>query len=317
MANQGYTMVEIAEQLTLPPELEKHWPTRGYYGTVNHDAKAVYNFYLGFFSANPADLNPHVPAESAKRYVEYMGGASSVIEKAKKSYDAGDYRWVAEVMKHVVYADPSNKDARNLQADAFEQLGYQAEGGPWRNFYLAGAKELRDGVQKAATPATDSPDITRAMPLEQLFDYLAIRLDGAKAAGKSITVNFTFTDIKEDYALTLKNGVLNYRKKLADKPDASYTLTRGELNDVLLKQAVPADLINSGKIKLVGDSEQLREILALLDNFERPATVRTWRETVSRRRARQGPRAKRDDAESARTHARTHARARAGSLSER
>jgi len=268
LANQGYTMLEIAEKLRLPPELENNWASRGYYGTVNHNAKAVYNFYLGFFSANPADLHPHPPAESARRYVEYMGGASAIIQRARQAYDEGDYRWVAEVLKHVVYADPSNQDARNLQADAFEQLGYQAEGGPWRNFYLAGARELREGVRAAGTPQTASPDITRVMPIEQLFDYLAIRLNGPKAVGKTITINFRFPDLDEDYALALKNGVLNYRRKLADKPDATFTLRRDDLDAVLLKRATIDGLIAEGDIEVQGDAEKLRELLGLLDEFE-------------------------------------------------
>jgi alkyl sulfatase BDS1-like metallo-beta-lactamase superfamily hydrolase len=268
LANKGYTMLEIAEQIQLPPELARNWPTRDYYGTVNHNSKAVYNFYLGYFSGNPADLHPHPPADSAKRYVEYMGGASAIIDKAKQAFDAGDYRWVAEVLKHVVYADPTNKDARNLQADAFEQLGYQAESGPWRNFYLCGAKELRDGISKAAAPNTDSPDMVRAMELNQLFDFLAIKLNGPNASGKTITLNFTFTDTDEDYTLTLKNSVLNYRKKLADDPDATYTLTRADLNDIVLKQAKGADLVKAGKIKIEGDPEKLHDLLALLDDFD-------------------------------------------------
>lgn len=267
LANQGYTMVEIGEMLKLPPELDQNWATRGYYGSVNHDAKAVYNLYLGFFDANPADLNPLPPAESAKRYVDAMGGADAVIEKAQKAYDAGDYRWVAELLKQVVYADPKNQKARDLQADAFEQLGYQAESGPWRNFYLAGAKELRDGVKKTATPNTSSPDVGRAMSLDQIFDFLAVRLDGPRAAGKELTLNFKFTDTKQDYTLQLKNGVLNAFKKLSDKPDATYTLTRADLDSVLLGQAKIEDLVKDGKVKVEGESGKVAELLGLLDTF--------------------------------------------------
>lgn len=267
LANQGYTMIEIAERLKLPPELASHWATREYYGTVSHNAKAVYNFYLGFFSGNPADLELLPPAESAVKYVEFMGGADAVIAKAQKGYDAGDFRWVAEVLKQVVYADPKNQKARNLQADAFEQLGYQAESGPWRNFYLAGAKELRDGVTKVATPNTASPDIVRAMALDQLFDYLAVRLDGERAAGKEITINFKFTDPKVEYALKLKNGVLNYRTKLADKSDAAFTLTRADLNNIILGQSSAADLIMDGKIVSKGNGKKMTELLGLLNKF--------------------------------------------------
>lgn len=268
LANQGYTMIEIAERLKLPPELASNWATRGYYGTVSHDAKAVYNLYLGFFSANPADLEPLPPAESAVKYVEFMGGADAVIAKAQKSFDAGEYRWVAEVMKQVVYADPKNQKARDLQADAFEQLGYQAESGPWRNFYLSGAKELREGVNKIVVASTASPDITKAMSLEQIFDYLAIRLDGERAAGKEITLNLKFTDTNQNYTLKLKNGVLNYFDKPSDKPDATYTLTRADLDNVLLGQAKADDLVKEGKVKVEGAQGKIAELLALLDTFE-------------------------------------------------
>jgi alkyl sulfatase BDS1-like metallo-beta-lactamase superfamily hydrolase len=268
LANQGYTMIEIAEKLKLPPELASHWATRGYYGSVSHDAKAVYNLYLGFFSANPADLEPLPPGESAVKYVEFMGGADAVLGKAQEAYDAGDYRWVAEVMKHVVYADPKNQKARNLQADAFEQLGYQAESGPWRNFYLSGARELREGVKKAATPNTASPDISRAMSLDQIFDFLAIRLNGPRAAGKEMTLNFTFTDTNQNYTLKLKNGVLNHFSKLAEKPDATYTLTRADLDNILLGQAKTEDLLKEGKIKVEGESGKVAELLGLLDTFD-------------------------------------------------
>jgi len=268
LANQGYTMIEIAEKLKLPPELANNWATRGYYGSVSHDAKAVYNLYLGFFSGNPADLEPLPPGESAVKYVEFMGGADAVIEKAQKSYDAGDYRWVAEVMKQVVYADPKDQRARNLQADAFEQLGYQAESGPWRNFYLSGAKELRDGVKKIATPNTASPDIARAMSLEQIFDFLAIRLNGPRAAGKELTLNFKFTDTNQNYTVKVKNGVLNYFPKLSDKPDATYILTRTDLDNVLLGQAKAEDLVKEDKVKVEGTPGKIAELLGLLDTFD-------------------------------------------------
>ncbi|MBE2179357.1 MAG: MBL fold metallo-hydrolase [Chthoniobacterales bacterium] len=268
LANQGYTMLEIAEKLKLPPELAANWATRGYYGSVSHNSKAVYNLYLGFFSGNPADLHPLPPAESAGKYVDAMGGADAVVGKAQKAYDAGDYRWVAELLKQVVYADPGNRKARNLQADAFEQLGYQAESGPWRNFYLSGAKELRDGVKKTATPDTASADIERAMSLDQIFDYLAIRLDGPRAAGREMTLNFKFTDTNQDYTLQLKNGVLNAFPKLAGKPDATYTLTRADLDNALLGQSKIEDLVKEGRVKVEGEPGKVSELLGLLDTFD-------------------------------------------------
>ena len=171
LANHGYTRDEIAERFQMPDSLAHVWANRGYYGSVSHNVKATYVLYLGWFDGNPATLHELPPVESSKKYVEFMGGADAVLSKAKESYAKGEYRWVAQVVNHVVFADPDNRAARELQADALEQLGYQAESGPWRNFYLTGAKELREGVKKLPTPNTASPDTVRAMTLEMFFDY--------------------------------------------------------------------------------------------------------------------------------------------------
>jgi alkyl sulfatase BDS1-like metallo-beta-lactamase superfamily hydrolase len=152
LANHGYTMIEIAEMMALPESLNKNWSSRGYYGSVNHDVKAVYNFYLGWFDANPATLHALPPGSASRRYVEYMGGAEAILARARKDFDKGDYRWVAQVVNHVVLAEPENKAARQLQADTLEQLGYQAECATWRNFYFTGAAELRHGVKKLPAP---------------------------------------------------------------------------------------------------------------------------------------------------------------------
>ena len=176
LANHGYTKEEIAEQLRLPESLARNFSNRDYYGTVSHNAKAVYVKYLGYFDGNPANLNPLPPVEAATRYVEYMGGADAVIIKARKSFDQGDYRWAAQVMNHVVLSEPDNTQARALLADTYEQMGYQAESGPWRNFYLTGALELRRGIPEAV-PGKMSPGMVQGMPLENLFQALAVRLE--------------------------------------------------------------------------------------------------------------------------------------------
>ncbi len=152
LANQGYTMLEIPELIELPADLFRAWYNRGYYGTINHNVKAIYQRYLGFFDGNPATLHPLPPEDAGKKYVEFMGGADALLAKAQESFDKGEYRWVAQVVNHLVFAEPDNEAARELQAQALEQLGYQAESGPWRNFYLTGAKELRDGVIDLAHP---------------------------------------------------------------------------------------------------------------------------------------------------------------------
>ena len=269
MANQGYTMYEIGEKIQLPPSLDKNWATRGYYGTVNHDAKAVYNLYLGYFDGNPSTLNQLPPADAAKKYVEFMGGADAVMAKAKETFDKGDYRWTAQVMNHVVLADPENKKARYFLADTLEQLGYQSEGGVWRNFYLAGAKELRDGVTKVSTPATSSPDIVKNMPIDLFLDYIAIQLNPKKAEGKVSHVKLVMPDTKDSFLITLENSVINHIKsKEGQKVDVTLTLNRSELNSILLGQAKLPGLIADGKAKLEGKQEALTDLLGSLEPFE-------------------------------------------------
>lgn len=269
LANHGYTPVEIAEQVEFPPELANHWAMRGYYGSVNHNVKATYTKYLGWFDGNPATLHTLPPEEAAKKYVAMMGGADKVVEGAKAAFADGEYRWVAEVVKHVVFADPQHGAARELLADAFEQMGYQAEAGPWRNFYLTGAKELRDGVMQLPTPSTASPDTIRAMSLGLFFDYLAMRLNGPKAAGKQITINFNFTDTRETAVLFLRNAALNHSlDRLDDNADATLTLTRAALNNIILQTATLADEINHGAVQVAGSAERVHELVSLLDTFE-------------------------------------------------
>ena len=270
LANQGYTMVEIGEMIRLPEGLAKEWYCRGYYGSVNHNVKAIYVKYLGWFDGNPANLHPLPPVEASQRYVEFMGGAEAVIKQARKYYDQGEYRWVAQVVNHVVFADPKNAAAKELQAKALEQLGYQAESGPWRNFYLTGAQELRRGVAKTASGTAESPDTIQAMPLDLFFDYLGVRLNGLKAAGKTITLNWNFTDTKEQYVLFLENGALNHTAhRQAQEADATITLTRAAFNEVILRGPAQLDAkIASGDIKLEGKKEKFGELLSLMDNFD-------------------------------------------------
>lgn len=269
LANKGYTMTEIAEQVKLPASIASHFSNRGYYGSLNHNVKATYVLYLGWFNGNPATLNELPPDEEGKRYVDMMGGADAVLKKAKEYYDKGDYRWVAEVVNHVVFADPNNQAAKNLQADALEQLGYQAESGPWRNFYLTGAKELREGVQKLPTPDTASPDTVKAMDLDLFFDYLAMRLKGPEVADKHIALNLDFTDLKKKYLLEMGNGVLNHTEGLQSKEaDATLTLTRDTLNKLMLKQTTLKDAVASGELKVDGNQEKLGELMGYMDNFD-------------------------------------------------
>lgn len=270
LLNKGLNGEEIAEELAghLPPELAQEWYNRGYYGTVAHNAKAVYQRYMGWYDANPANLDPLPPVPAAKKYVEFMGGSAEAIKKAKASFNHGEYRWVAQVMKHVVFAEPENKEGRALLADALEQLGYQAESGPWRCVYLMGAFELRNGVPNAGGTKTSSPDTIKAMPPEMLFDYLAVRLNGPKAVGKNLSLNLTFTDLNESYLITVENGTMNYAKGKTDpNANVSLTMTKADLNAVQLKEATMEDKIASGAIKLEGNKATLGQFLGLLDTF--------------------------------------------------
>jgi len=269
LANHGYTMTEIAEMIQMPKAVDTHFANRGYYGSVNHNTKATYVLYLGWFNGNPATLNELTPVDSSKRYVEMMGGVDAVILKAREFYDKGEYRWVVQVVNHAVFADPDNQPAKNLQADALEQLGYQAESGPWRNFYLTGAKELREGVKQLPTPNTASKDTIRAMSLDSFFDYLAMKLNGPKADGKTIVLNFDFTDTDKKYMIEVTNGVLNHTPdKQSDKADATITLSRTTLNNIVFKDITLQESIDSGKVKIVGNDAKLFEMISYLDSFK-------------------------------------------------
>jgi alkyl sulfatase BDS1-like metallo-beta-lactamase superfamily hydrolase len=268
LANHGLTPIEIAEQVAFPPELDRHWAMRGYYGTLNHNVKATYVNYLGWFDGNPATLHTLPPEEAAGRYVEFMGGAEAVLEKAREAFDAGEYRWVVEVVNHVVFADPDNETARNLQADAMEQLGYQSESGPWRNFYLSAATELRNGVRDLPTPNTASADSVRAMEMPLFFDYLGMRLNGAKAGDRRSTLVCVLPDLEESWTLMLRHGTLSHRQGADPGADATLTIDRTDLNEVILGKGKLADLIQSGKAEIDGDPRALHDLLDLLDEFE-------------------------------------------------
>lgn len=267
LLNHGLTPTEIAEQLKLPPSLASEWSARGYYGTLSHNAKAVYQFYLGWYDGNPADLNPLPRAEEAKKQVEYMGGADAVLKRAREDFKAGQYRWVASVMSQVVFADPANKDARNLGADALEQLGYQSEAATWRNAYLLGALELRNGMGPQA-PSTANADLLKGVSIDLAFDFLGVRLNAPKAEGKKIVINWTFTDLNETYVMNLENSALTHTSgKLDPNADASVTLTRAALDAITLKQRSFLGSVLTGDVSVGGNPLKLRELFGMLDEF--------------------------------------------------
>ena len=269
LANHGYGPTEIAEMIELPDGIAQRFANRGYYGSLSHNVKSIYVYYLGWFDGNPANLHPLPPIETAKKTVDYMGGADAVLAKAREDFERGEYRWVAQAVNHVVFADPNNVEARNLQADALEQLGYQAENGTWRDFYLSGVKELRDGVAKVATPDTSSPDVISAMTTEMLLDYLAVRLNGPHAADRVYTFDFVLSDQGERYVLEIENGVLNYTKdQKSDAPTAVLTAARSAIDAVIMGQASLAEQVDTGSIAIDGDDGAFTDFLGLLDDFE-------------------------------------------------
>lgn len=268
LMNHGKTPREIAESLKLPASLESDWSVRGYYGTLSHNAKAIYQKYLGWYDANPANLDPLEPAESARRLVAYMGGAGAILDRARKDFERGEFRWVAEVMNQVVLAEPGNLAARALAADALEQLGYQAEAGTWRNAYLSGASELRHGKPKAATAGSASADVIRAMPFGLFLDYLAVRLDAGKAAGKQMTINWVLPDTGEQALLRLENSVLSHvMGAQAPDPDVTVTLDRATLDAITLRQKTFAQAAQERSAKISGNAASLQQLFGMLDEF--------------------------------------------------
>lgn len=268
LANHGETMLEIAEQMDFPPELGDRWCNRSYYGSINHNAKAVYNLYLGWFDGNPSTLHPLPPVQASIRYVDYMGGADAVVDRVRADIDAGEYRWAAQVLNHVVFADPTHTVARELLADVLEQLGYQTENGVWRAFYLTGAQELRHGVVDLGGGLTVNPDTLGAMPVGMLLDYLAVRINGPAAEGVHLRINLELTDLDERRLVELRRSVLHHHADRQD-PDADVTLrsTSAVVKGVLAGNAVLQDEVDAGRAQVVGDASALERLRGLLDDF--------------------------------------------------
>ncbi|HEY2446172.1 MAG TPA: alkyl sulfatase dimerization domain-containing protein [Rhizomicrobium sp.] len=270
LMNHGLTASEIAETIKLPASLEGAWHGRGYYGHIRHNVKAIYQKYLGWYDANPVNLDPLPPVESGRKYVEYMGGADAILDRARKDFAKGEFRFVAQAVSHLVFADPDNRSARALLADTFEQLGYAAESATWRNAYLFGAQELRQGTPKAPPRPPMPRETLAALRTEQLWDVLGVRLNGPKAEGKHIVLNWAFTDTSESFILTLENCALTYiAGAQAERADASFTLARGTLDEVIAKQTSFPEAVAAGKIKFTGNAMRLAELMGLMDEFPR------------------------------------------------
>ncbi|MCD2441072.1 MBL fold metallo-hydrolase [Agromyces sp. SYSU K20354] len=259
MLNQGLTGAEIAEEIQLPPVLENAWHARGYYGSVSHNVKAIYQRYMGWFDGNPARLWPHPPKASAERHVKAMGGIDQVVALARTAFDEGDFRWAATLLDYAVFTDDQHAAARSLYADTLEQLAYGSENGTWRNFFLSGATELREG--NFGTPTTtNAPEIVAQLTAEQLLDSIAIAVDGPSAWDLDLALDITFSDLDRNFRVTLRNGVLVYVEKAAapDTAGASLTLTKSRLLGLLAGDA------ESEGMQLAGDAGVLRTLMSAL-----------------------------------------------------
>lgn len=272
LANLGYTPSEIAERLKLPKSLAGNFHLRGYYGTLSHNSKAVYQHYFGWYQGNPAQLNPLPPEQSSVRYVEFMGGAEAILHKASESMQRGEYRWVAEVLNHLVFAQPDNDAALQMLAYAYRQLGYQAESGPWRDIYLSGALEL----QSESREQFHDPGLARAfvqqVPLMQFMKALSVRLDAEKAEAELLVINVLFTDQQQNFVLTVRNSVLHYQQlPAANNADASIALTKNLFVDLLLGQVGIQQLLTTDELQVDGSVLKLLKFFSLLgesnDNF--------------------------------------------------
>ncbi|WP_231881483.1 alkyl sulfatase dimerization domain-containing protein [Cupriavidus necator] len=269
LINQGMTPLEIADTMKkLPGKLDQTWYTRGYYGSLSFNARAVYQRYMGFYDGNPANLDPLPPVESGKRYVQAMGGSGHVLDLMRDAMAKGDFRWAAQLGNNLVFAEPGNTAARQAQADTLEQLAYQSENSLWRNMYLSGAKELRGGVPTLGS-VRNAADLVRAMEPSMFFDYMGVRLDSDKAQGHDMTLNWVFTDLGKPFALTLRNGVLTYRENSRHaRADATVTMTKATLDGIGLRELDLPQAVREGKVKVEGDAGKLTQLIGMLATFD-------------------------------------------------
>jgi len=266
LMNAGYTPNEIADKIQLPDSLASYFGTRGYYGDLRHNVKAIYQMYLGAYDGNPAHLNPLVPKESAKRYVELMGGNAKVVEAARVAYDKGEYRWVAELLDQAVLAKPDDTAAKELLARAYEQMGYQAESATWRNSYLTAAMELRNGPPAKGVKRSDLIELMKQTPTERFLEAMAASLDGPAADGKNWTFNLVLTDTNESFVLWIENAVLHYRKgPTAANANATLTVTKDLFVQLLGGTAGLKETLTSDDLKVDGSKVDLVRFLGLLE----------------------------------------------------
>lgn len=269
MLNKGYTGIEIAEVFEMPATLAPDWSCRGYYGSVNHNVKAVYDKYLGWFDGDPATLHPLPPEDAAPKYVELMGGAAAVMAAAAAAGERGEYRWAAELLRHVVFADPCNMEAKSLEAAMLEQMGYQAECATWRNFFLMGAQELRNGIAPSVAKGS-SPTMIAAMDVYMIFDALGTKLIGPSVGKQKIVMNWDFLDPETDnYVVRVQNGALSYVAVAQLDPaaaDVTIALKRSTLNRMMAGELSAKDAILLGCVKVTGEVRAFLRFLCMLDD---------------------------------------------------
>lgn len=269
LMNMGETPTEIGNELQLPESLAKEWYNRGYYGTVSHNSKGVYDRYLGWFDGVPADLNPLPKVEAAKHYVALAGGPEKMLAVGQAAAASGDYRWAAEVLQKLVFAEPT-LEARAALADVYEQLGYQSESGLWRNFYLSGAKDLREPRQPQPPTSTKIPDTMLATPTPAYLDVLATRLDPGKIGDAPLVLNLIVTDRSERALLTLSNHVL-LGEMGGNSGSANATIKAPWMTILQLFAGSPlVKLEAESGLKIAGDKasvERLRSSLTIFENF--------------------------------------------------
>lgn len=269
LANDGITINEIHNKFKMPKALDQEWYNRGYHGSVSHNVRGVVNKYLGYYDANPASLNKLSPDTAGKYYVDLAGGSDALLAKAQLAFDRGEYRWVAELLNHLVFAEPNNIKAKALQADTLEQLGYQTETASWRNAYLSAAYELRHGVPKNVKSTQVGPDLIKAMGTELVFDYMGVRLNAERAEGKHFKINFVLPDRNEKIVLELKNSHLNVMSGMqAQDADLQLTINRSDFDQLLMKKDSFENLMAQGKVKHQGDLKLIPQFFGMLDNFD-------------------------------------------------
>lgn len=277
LLNAGLTPGEIAETVQLPSTLAAQWASRGYYGTVRHNVRAVAQLYLGWFDAHPATLDPLPPVEAARRYLALAGGADKAVAAARQAHDAGDYRWAAELLRHVLLADSKNAAASDLMARSFEQLGYAAESAPWRNFYLTGAQELRHGIAARPSAARGAlADMLMQTPIPQFLDAMAASLNGPRADGVRLAVALRLPDVGETHGLWVDNAVLHHRRGMPPQaPAATLVLNKPAFLRLVNGQASAQELVASGAFRIDGDAQALDRLMALLDKPARDFPIMT------------------------------------------